>query len=104
MIMVIDMNDRISKKLVLIHKNGSRLYPVKMKNRDTGHIAFRLSKGGNTKEDSIEIQDELEMINKVIKENYMVRARTIKPVTKGGANGLYRLMEQSIRSCYVSVA
>ena len=90
------MNDRISRKLLLVHINGAHLYPFRMKNNDTGRVAFRLSKQGNTKSDSVEVEDELEMINKVTKQNYMVRARTIKPTSQGGVVGLYRLKERSI--------
>lgn len=89
------MNDMLSNKLELEHKSGEKLYPMKMKNRDTGCVAFRLSKRGNTKSDSIEVVDELEMITKVINEGYMVRARTVKT---GGRSGLYRLGQQSISS------
>lgn len=92
------MNERFSNKLELIHVTGASLYPVKVRNRDTGRIAFRLSKAGNTKNDSIEIEDELEMIEKVLNQNYMVRARTLKPATQGGLTGLYRLKERSVRN------
>ena len=68
-----------------------------MKNRDTGKLAFRLSKGGNTKSDSIEIEDESEMIKKVINEDYMIRARTKEPLSQGGRSGLYRLKERAIK-------
>lgn len=91
------MNERFSKKLILNHVSGAILFPFRMKNRDTGQIAFRLSKKGNTKADSIEVVDELEMIEKVTKQNYTVRARTIKTAAQGGYSGLYRLKERSIR-------
>ena len=91
------MSERISRKLELVHSTGALLYPVRMKNRDTGRIAFRLSKQGNTKEDSIEVVGERDMIDKVLNENYMVRAGTLEPVSRGGIHGLYRLKERSIR-------
>lgn len=91
------MSERISRKLELAHISGALLYPVRIKNQDTGRIAFRLSTQGNTKDDSIEIEDEQIMIYKVLKENYMVRARTLKPASQGGIAGLYRLKERSIR-------
>jgi hypothetical protein len=52
---------------------------------------------GNTKLDSIEIEDESVMIEKVMRENYMVRARTQKPHSQGGRAGLYRCSDRSIR-------
>lgn len=91
------MSEQISRKLELVHISGALLYPVRIKNRDTGRIAFRLSKCGNTKDDSIEVEDEQAMIDKVLNENYMVRARTLKTASQGGIAGLYRLRERSIR-------
>lgn len=97
MLKEIEMNEVLSSKLVLVHNSGDLLYPVKMKNRDTGRIAFRLSRRGNTKSDSIEVEDESEMINKITRENYMVRARTRKHTSQGGRTGLYRCNDRSIR-------
>lgn len=91
------MNERITQKLELVHNSGALLYPVRIKSRDTGRIAFRLSKQGNTKDDSIEVEDEQVMIDKVLNENYMVRARTLVSASRGGIQGLYRLKERSIR-------
>jgi hypothetical protein len=87
-----------SDKLVLTHKSGVKLYPAMMKNRNTGKLAFRLSKSGNTKLDSIDIFDEDEMIKKVTKQGYMVRARSLQPLSRSGRCGLYRLEGQSITS------
>lgn len=91
------MSERITRKLELVHSSGALLYPVRIENRDTGRIAFRLSKLGNTKGDSIEVEDAQVMIDKVLNENYMVRARTLEPASRGGIQGLYRLKERSIR-------
>ena len=35
---------RFSRKFCFKHKSGDWLYPVKMRNQDTGRIAFRVSK------------------------------------------------------------
>jgi hypothetical protein len=91
------MSELLYRKLRLNHTEGDVLYPARMKNMDTGRVAFRLSKRGNTKADSIEVTDEQEMIRKVTTQGYKVRARTIKPVSKGGRGGLYSLTETSIR-------
>lgn len=32
-----------SNLFYLVHKNGDKLYPVKMKNRETGKICFRVA-------------------------------------------------------------
>lgn len=96
------MKNIFSEKLILIHQSGDELYPVRMKNRDTGKIAFRLSKKGNTKLDSIEVEDEALMIFKVLNERYMVRARTKLPINRGGRAGLYHHNERSIKNYRLS--
>ena len=90
------MNKNISMKIKITHSSGDVLYPCKMQNRDTGKIAFRLSKRGNKKSDSIEIESEEEMIKMVTTQGFMVRARTLKSHSQGGRMGLYRLNERSI--------
>lgn len=95
------MSELLCRKLRLIHVEGDTLYPVRMKNRDTGVVAFRLSKKGNTKADSIEVIDEHEMILKVTQEGYKVRARTQKPTSKGGRTGLYALNETAIKLWHI---
>ena len=92
------MSELISRKLILSHINAGDMYPAKMKNRDTGIVAYRLSKSGNTKKDSIEVADESEMIRKVVEEGYMVRAQTLKSASQGGRTGLYRIGQRSITS------
>jgi len=92
------MSDVLSYKLILKHSNGDILFPARIKNRDTGIAAFRLSKGGNTKSDSIEIEDEYEMIKLVTKGGYRVRARTEKPASRGGRTGLYAIDQRAIIS------
>lgn len=91
------MSELLCRTLRLTHKEGDVLYPVRMKNKDTGRVAFRLSKAGNTKADSIEVMDEQEMILKVTQQGYKVRARTERPTSQGGRTGLYALGERAIR-------
>lgn len=90
------MKTTLSEKLVLSHSSGVKLYPVRMKNRDTGTVAYRLSKKGNTKPDSIEVVDEDDMILKVLEQGYAVRARTVEPNSQGGISGLYKINQQAI--------
>lgn len=56
------MTDTLFSNLFyLVHKNGDKLYPVKMKNRESGKICFRVSPGGtggNKKEMGLEIESE----------------------------------------------
>lgn len=90
------MSERLCRKLRMFHQEGDVLYPVRMKNNDTGRLAFRLSRSGNTKADSIEVTDEQEMLYKVTRQGYKVRARTEKPKSRGGRDGLYALGELAI--------
>jgi hypothetical protein len=89
---------RICMKLKMFHQTGDVLYPVKMKNKDTGLVAFRVSPGGNKKVDSIEIEDEQSMLNYVLKKDYGVRASTLSAVSGSSKkrSGLYRLSQRSI--------
>ncbi len=99
-----DIEQMFCTRLKLQHESGDILYPAKMKNRDTGVIAFRLSNRGNTKADSIDIDDEQTMIDLVLNQGYGVRARTLlTPNSKTGGNskkraGLVRINERAIIS------
>jgi len=88
----------ICLRLKLHHESGDILHPVKVKNKDTGVVAFRVSKGGNTKQDSLEIEDEQSMLDYVLKQDYQVRATSLNSVTGSSKkrSGLYRLSQRSI--------
>jgi hypothetical protein len=92
------MSDLLCRKLQLNHVEGDALYPMRMKDRETREIAFRVSKGDNTKQDSIPVTDEEEMIRKVTTQGYKVRARTEAHTSHGGRTGLYSLTHRAIRS------
>lgn len=80
---------RVCLRVCFVLKDGAVLHPIRMKNRATGRISFRLSKGGtggNTLENTIEIDDELEMIDHVCKHGLAVRAASLD----GATHGLYR--------------
>jgi hypothetical protein len=85
-------------KLKMFHESGDVLYPVKVKNKDTGLVAFRVSAGGNKKENSIEVEDEQSMLDYVVKKRYAVRATSLEAITGSSKkrSGLYRLDQQSI--------
>jgi len=87
-----------SNLFYLVHRNGDKLYPVRMKNRDTGKTSFRVSAGGtggNKKEMGLEIECEQEMKKYVLQKGYAVRASTRDSSRKG----LYKIGQR----CIVSV-
>ena len=87
--------ERISRTFSFLLNNGIEVFPVQMKRRDTGVIAFRISPGGtggNTLEASEEV-DENTMVQKVFKEGFAVRCKSLD----GSTNGLYKQGHRSVR-------
>lgn len=80
-----------SRRVCFEHESGAELYPVRVRRRDTGRVAFRVSNGGNTLEDSMEV-DEAEMLRLVLEHGYAVRMSTLS----GTKAGLYRPNGRSI--------
>lgn len=83
-------NERTCTRLRFVLHNGTELFPIRMKNRESGKVAFRLSKGGaggNTKgaEHAKEVEDENEMINLVCQEGMAIRLVS----ADGSRQGLY---------------
>ncbi len=90
-----DKDAVFSTVFYLEHQTGDKLYPVRMKNRDTGVLAFRVSPGGtggNTKAAGIEVEDEHEMKRYVFEHGYAVRASTLNK----SRNGLFKIGQRSI--------
>lgn len=88
-------NDRFGNLFYLVHESGDKLYPVRIKNRDTGKIAFRVSKGGaggNRKDAGIEVEDEYQMKKYVLEQGYAVRASTVDK----SRYGLFKIGQRSI--------
>ena len=70
------------------HESGKRLYPYRLRNRDTGRIAFRVAKpgaGANRKVNQVELDDVEEVFRHVFSLGYSVRMRGEDPKF----NGLY---------------
>ncbi|MBR9889996.1 MAG: transposase [Oceanospirillales bacterium] len=76
----------------LQHISGDTLYPITIKNRETGQISYVLSKKGNKRKDALDIFDEAEVKDLVINHNYAVRAAT----KSKSRSGLYKIAEKSI--------
>jgi len=89
------LNDAFSPLFYLLHKSGDKLYPVRMRNQDSGKRTFRVSPGGgggNTKAMGLEIEDEQEMAQYVLERGYAVRAATLNR----SRNGLFKAGHRSI--------
>ena len=89
------IDEIFGRTFCLIHKAGVRLYPVRVKNRDSGKVAFRISsggKGGNTKDIGSEETDESVVFGKVTVDGWAVRVASRGRKTKG----LYKIGEKSI--------
>lgn len=87
--------DRFSRAFSFVLNNGTELFPVQMKRRDTGMVAYRISRGGaagNTLEAGEET-DEATMIHKVLNLGYAVRCSSLD----GNTKGLYKPGQRSVR-------
>ena len=92
--------DQLSTRLVFVLHDGTRLFPTRMKNRDTKKVAFRLSPGGtggNTKEAGEEVEVEDQMIELVVSRGYAVRMAS----ERGGTKNLYKLSGRVVREAYL---
>jgi len=94
-IFVASDQERFSLAFSFILESGAEIFPVKMKRRSSGNVAFRISAGGiggNTLQQCEEV-DESAMIRKVLSENYAVRCSS----KDGSIRGLYKQGQRSVR-------
>lgn len=87
--------DRFSRAFRFVLNNGTEVFPVRMKNRSTGLVAYRISHGGtggNTLVAGEEV-DEVTMINKVLNLDFAVRCASLD----GSVRGLYKIGQRSVR-------
>jgi hypothetical protein len=83
------IDDRFASTFHLVHRDGRKLVPVRMLNRDTGRVAFRVAKKGNTKDGQLEIFDEDELLRLCETGQYQVR---VQPLDKSTPASLVRPM------------
>ena len=91
------IGDKICSRLVFVLSDGAKVFPVKMKNRATKLLAFRVSAFGNTIEEAEEIEDEETMLDLVISKGYAVRMTD----GLGGQKSLYKKEGRSVRAVYL---
>lgn len=86
--------ERVSRRVRFILKNGLEVFPVMMKRRDTGNLAFRVSRGGtggNTLACGEEVDEET-MLRKILDQGFAVRCTSLDGSTKG----LYRISGRAV--------
>ncbi len=67
-------SDRIDYRFWLIDENGVRLYPVRIRNRSNGRIAFRVAPGStNITNKQLEIEELSDVIDAVVIDGHGVR-------------------------------
>lgn len=71
------LDERFAQTFHLVSNEGKKVVPVRMKNRDTGLVAFRLAKMGNTKDGQREVTDEAELLRLCETGQYQVRAQPL---------------------------
>lgn len=87
---------KFAENISFEHVTGDRLYIGKVFNRDTQRATYRVSKGGkggNLKENTLELDCEETMRRLVVDEGYAVRAST----KDGKRNGLYKIGAKAIK-------
>jgi hypothetical protein len=86
-------NTDLCEMFYMVHESGDFLYPIKVKNIVAGVVAYRVSKAGNTKEDSLDVFDDDVLKDMVINKGYSVRASSRNRKRKG----LYNKNGKSIK-------
>ena len=81
----------------LVRNDGRKVVPVMMKNRDTGLLAFRVARHGNTKDGTLEITDEAKLLAYCESGQYQVR---VQPLDKSSPPSFVRplLKHRLVRS------
>jgi hypothetical protein len=84
--------ERHGRAFSFVLNTGVEVFPVRMKQRDSGEAGFRVSLRGNTTADA-ETVDEETMARKVLKEGYAVRCASMD----GNVTGLYKADQRAVR-------
>ncbi len=74
-------DDRFAQTFHLVRHDGRKIIPVRMKDRDTGRVAFRVAMMGNTKEGQREVFDEAELLRLCESGQFQVRAQPLDKST-----------------------
>lgn len=89
------MDERISTRFWFEHSSGVRLYPYKLRDSRTGHLAFRIAEprtGANRVVNQSQLDDVEDVYRHVMQMGWSVRMRSID----GSTEGLYNKNGYSI--------
>ena len=88
------ISERISRRFSFVLKDGTELFPIRMKRRANGRVSFRVSPGGaggNTLAAGREV-DEDTMVALVLGNGFSVRCASLD----GATLGLYKARGRSV--------
>jgi len=80
------MDERISTRFWFEHSSGVRLYPYKLRNSRTGHLAFRVAEprtGANRVVNQLQLDDVEDVYRHVMQKGWSVRMRSLDRDTEG---------------------
>lgn len=78
------MDERVySRRFCFEHKSGDVLYPVRLRNRQTGALRFRVGKVTTKPPHELEVEED-EMVRLVLVEDYVVRMKDPHAGRHGG--------------------
>lgn len=89
------ISERISRRFSFILKDGTELFPIRIKRRANGRVSFRVSPGGtggNTLAVGREVDEET-MVALVLRNGFSVRCASLD----GETLGLYKAAGRSVR-------
>jgi hypothetical protein len=92
-----DPEDLYCRQFYLGHKSGDKLYAKRLKSRATGHFAYVVSPGGNTRQEAVELESDDDLLHYVFDRGYAVRAETLPGTAARKRSGLYKASGPSIR-------
>lgn len=76
---------RFARIFAFVLDNGDVVYPMRIRDRDTGITAFKISNRGNTNLDAKLVEDEGVLADLVLNRGFRVRCST----RDGSRDGLY---------------
>ena len=86
--------DRFARSLAFVLDDGDVVYPVRRMNRDTWQRTFRVAAASDARDDILEVHDEDELLEYVIRRRWCVRCSN----ENGERKGLFSIGASMVRS------